>query len=135
MARINHIAVLVANLDDAMQLFNEVWGIGPSDIVTIEQQGIRTAAYNFENITVELMEPTRPDTAVGKSLEKRGPSIHHMAIEVDDARGRMDMLKSMGLQFTTDAPTTGLHDSLVCFLHPKGTFGILTEFVQPARDL
>jgi methylmalonyl-CoA/ethylmalonyl-CoA epimerase len=79
------------------------------------------------------MEPTRPDTAVGKSLEKRGPAIHHMAVEVDDVKGRMDALKGYGLSFTTDEPTHGMHDSLICFLHPKSTFGILTELVQTSK--
>jgi methylmalonyl-CoA/ethylmalonyl-CoA epimerase len=135
MARLNHIAVLVSNLDEAMTLFNEVWGQKPSDIVTLEHQGIRTAAYVFDNITVELMEPTRPDTAVGKSLEKRGPAIHHMAVEVDDLKSKMAYLKGAGLHFTTDEPTHGLHDSLICFLHPKSTYGILTELVQPSKAL
>jgi methylmalonyl-CoA/ethylmalonyl-CoA epimerase len=132
MPKINHIAVLVANLDEAMTLFNRVWGLEPSDIVTLEGQGIRTAAYEFDNIKVELMEPTNPEGAVGRSLEKRGPSIHHMAVEVDDVRGRMQSLKGSGLQFTTEDVSKGLHGSTICFLHPKSTFGILTELVEPA---
>lgn len=133
MAKINHIAVLVANLDEAMGLFNKVWGIEPHDIVTLEHQGIRTAAYKFDNLTVELMEPTSPDSVVGKSLEKRGPAIHHMAVEVEDINGKMQELKSCGLQFTTEEPSKGLHDSTICFLHPKSTYGILTELVEPAK--
>jgi len=133
MARLNHIAVLVANLDEAMKLFNEVWGIQPSDILTLEHQGIRTASYEFENVKVELMEPSSPDSVVAKSLEKRGPSIHHIAVEVDDVRQRMQALKAMGLQFTTDEPSEGIHGTTICFLHPKSTFGILTELVQPPK--
>jgi methylmalonyl-CoA/ethylmalonyl-CoA epimerase len=133
MPKINHIAVLVANLDGAMTLFNRVWGLEPSDIVTLKEQGIRTAAYEFDNIKVELMEPTNPEGAVGRSLEKRGPSIHHMAVEVEDVRGRMQSLKGSGLQFTTEDVSKGLHGSTICFLHPKSTFGILTELVEPAE--
>ena len=132
MPKINHIAVLVGNLDEAMTLFNRVWGLEPSDIVTLQEQGIRTAAYEFDNLKVELMEPTNPEGAVGRSLEKRGPSIHHMAVEVDDVRGRMKSLKGSGLQFTTEDVSKGLHGSTICFLHPKSTFGILTELVEPA---
>ena len=134
MARINHIAVLVANLDEAMELFNKVWGIEPTEVVTIEAQGIRTAAYNFDNVLVELMEPTRPDTAVGRSLEKRGTGIHHMAVEVHDVRSCMQSFKDAGLSFTTDEPSKGLHGSTICFLHPKSTFGVMTELVELAKD-
>ena len=134
MAKLNHIAVLVANLDEAIALFSKVWGLDPLRIITLENQGIRTAAYEFENILVELMEPVNPASAVGKSLEKRGPGIHHMAIEVDDVVARMDTLKADGLAFTTEAPSKGLHDSLICFLHPKSTYGILTELVQPVNE-
>lgn len=133
MARVNHVAILVADLDAAMELFSDVWGIAPADIVTLEHQGIRTAAYDFDNLTIELMEPYGEESVVRRSLEKRGPQIHHIAVEVRSARDRMQELKAKGLVFTTEEPTKGMYDSLVCFLHPKSTFGILTELVQPAE--
>jgi methylmalonyl-CoA/ethylmalonyl-CoA epimerase len=134
MPRLNHIAVLVASVDEAARLFTNVWGLEPADIVILEKQGIRTATYRFDNITVELMEPYGDDSVVARSLEKRGPGIHHMAVEVDDVASRMDALKADGLSFTTDAPSVGLDDTLVCFLHPKSTMGILTELVQPPKE-
>jgi methylmalonyl-CoA epimerase len=134
MARLNHIAILVENLDEAIMLFNDVWGAEPHDIVTLERQGIRTAAYQFDNITVELMEPFGETSTVRKALEKRGPQIHHLAVEVADVKSRMDALRAKGLQFTSEEPSRGLHDSLICFMHPKSTFGILTELVEPAKD-
>jgi len=134
MAKLNHIAILVADVDEAMKLFNQVWGIEPTAVHTLEKQGIRTAAYEFDNIMVELMEPHGDDSQMRKALEKRGPGIHHMAIEVDDVQGRMDKLKNEGLRFTSEDPSKGLNDSLICFLHPKSTAGILTELVQPAKE-
>ena len=134
MPRLNHIAILVENLDEAVPLFNNVWNVEPSEIVTLEHQGIRTAAYEFDNITIELMEPYGEDSVVRKSLEKRSAQIHHMAVEVDDIKNRMDLLTEKGLRFTSGEPSKGMHDSLICFLHPKSTFGILTELVQPAKD-
>ncbi len=134
MAKLNHIAVLVENLDDAIGLFNKVWDLEPTHVLTLENQGIRTATYEFENIMVELMEPHGEDSPVAKALEKRGGGIHHMAIEVDDVRARMDSLKADGLRFTSDEPSTGVGDSLICFLHPKSTHGILTELVQPSKE-
>ncbi len=134
MAKLNHIAVLVADVDEAMDLFNKVWGIEPTGIHTLEKQGIRTATYEFDNIMVELMEPHGDDSMMKKALEKRGPGIHHMAVEVDDVQSRMDALINEGLRFTSENPTLGLNDSLICFLHPKSTAGILTELVEPAKE-
>ncbi len=134
MPTLNHIAVLVPSVDEAVSTFSKVWGLEPHEIVTIEKQGIRTATYRFDNIVVELMEPYGENSVVAKSLEKKGPCIHHMAVEVDDAPGRMASLKADGLQFTTNEPSMGLGDSMVCFLHPKCTHGILTELVQPAKE-
>jgi methylmalonyl-CoA/ethylmalonyl-CoA epimerase len=134
MPKLNHIAVLVADLDEAIKLFNKVWGLEPSGIHTLEKQGIRTATYEFDNILVELMEPYGDSSTVGKALEKRGPGIHHMAVECDDVSTLMKKLKDDGLRFTTEEPAVGLNDSLICFLHPKSTHGILTELVQPAKE-
>ena len=134
MAKLNHIAVLVADLDEAMKLFNKVWGIEPTGIHILEKQGIRTAAYEFDNILVELMEPYGEDSLMAKALEKRGPGIHHMAVEEDEVAARMEAFKADGLRFTSEEPSLGLNDSLICFLHPKSTFGILTELVQPAKE-
>ena len=134
MAKLNHIAVLVADLDEAVKLFTKVWNLEPSGIHTLENQGIRTATYEFDNILIELMEPYGENSVIRKSLEKRGPGIHHMAVEEDDVAVRMATLRAEGLRFTSEEPSLGLNDSLICFLHPKNTFGILTELVQPAKE-
>ena len=134
MPRVNHIALLVENVDEAMHLFSKIWGLEPTHIVALENQGVRTATYEFENLMVELMEPYGAESPVAKSLEKRGPGIHHMAVEVTDVAARISELKDLGLRFTTDEPTVGVGGSKICFLHPKGTFGILTELVQPPKE-
>jgi len=133
MPKVNHIAVLIENLDDAVGTFTDVWGLEPTEIVAIEEHGIRTAVFNFDNLIVELMEPTGPDTSTAKQLAKKGPCIAHMSIESNDIVARMEFLKMKGLQFTTNGPLLGLHDSLIAFLHPKSTHGILTEITQPAE--
>jgi len=134
MAKLNHLAVLVENLDEAIPLFNKVWGLEPEHIVILEDHGIRTAAYVFENILIELIEPYGEKSGMRKTLEKRGPGIHHVAVEVDDLKARMDALKADGLRFTAEEPTEGYGGHLITFLHPKSTFGILTELVQPKKE-
>jgi len=134
MPKLNHIAVLVEDVDSASQLFSKIWGLEPTHVITVDSQGVRTATYEFDNIMVELMEPYGDESPVARSLAKRGPGIHHMAVEVDDVASRMKALKDMGLRFTSEEPSTGVGGARICFLHPKGTYGILTELVQPAEE-
>jgi methylmalonyl-CoA/ethylmalonyl-CoA epimerase len=134
MAKLNHIAVLVENLDEAVATFNKVWGIEPEHIVLLEDHGIRTAAYHFDNILVELMEPSGPDSGMAKTLEKRGACIHHMAIDTNAIDEKMDDLKKAGFKFTSEKPSLGYGGNMICFLHPKSTGGILTELVEMKRS-
>jgi len=134
MAKLNHIAILVENLDEAVPVFNKVWGLEPDHIVNLEDHGIRTAAYHFENIMVELMEPLGENSGMRKTLDKRGPGIHHAAVEIDDLKSKMDSLKEDGMRFTSDEPAVGYGGNLITFLHPKSTHGILTELVQLKKE-
>ena len=134
MAKLNHIAILVENLDESVKTFNKIWGIEPEHIVLLEDHGIRTAAYHFDNILVEVMEPSGPESGMAKTLEKRGPGIHHIAIETDAIKQKMDDLKAAGIRLTKDDPTEGYGGHMICFLHPKSTDGILTELVEPKKE-
>jgi methylmalonyl-CoA/ethylmalonyl-CoA epimerase len=131
MPNLNHIAVLIENLDEAMKTFNKIWGLEPDHIVVVADHGMRMASYHFDNIMIEVMEPYGENSGMAKALEKRGPGIHHIAIEADDVKARMDALKAEGFKFTSEEPTKGFNDTTICFLHPKSTFGILTELVKP----
>ena len=134
MAKLNHIAILVENLDEAVPVFNKIWGLEPEHIVDMEDHGIRTAAYHFENILVELMEPIGENSGMRKALDKRGPGIAHMAIETDDIKSKMVGLKDAGMRFTSEEPSVGYGGNLITFLHPKSTHGILTELVQLKKE-
>ena len=79
---------------------------------------------------VELLEPLGPDTSVGKFLAKRGPGMHHIAIEVADIRGSLAELKSRGVRLIDETPRVGAGGCLVAFIHPSSTNGVLLELVQ-----
>jgi methylmalonyl-CoA/ethylmalonyl-CoA epimerase len=79
---------------------------------------------------VELMEPTRPDSPVGKFLARRGEGLHHVAFEVEDLEAAMARLKSSGARLVDEEPKVGLGGTRTAFVHPKGAFGVLTELVE-----
>lgn len=79
---------------------------------------------------IELLEATRPDSPIAKFIEKKGEGIHHIAFAVDDIRAEMRRLQAEGFQLLNEEPKPGADNKLVCFLHPKGTNGVLIELCQ-----
>jgi methylmalonyl-CoA/ethylmalonyl-CoA epimerase len=133
--RIHHIGIAVPTLDDGAAIWGED-GIGLSeegreDVVSART---RVAMFPVGESRIELLEPMGDDSAVGISLAKRGPGIHHICFEVDDIEAEMTRMRGLGMRFTTDAPTPGAHGSRVAFLHPKDTGRVLielNEFAEP----
>jgi methylmalonyl-CoA/ethylmalonyl-CoA epimerase len=83
---------------------------------------------------MELLEPTEPDSPVAKFIEKRGEGLHHLAFTVEDIQARIAELKESGLRMIDDAPRPGAHHTQIAFLHPKSSFGVLTELCEPAES-
>ena len=84
---------------------------------------------------IELVQPTRPDSSVGKFLEKRGEGFHHVAFQVEDLEGTLKELKENGVELIDEEPRIGVGRTRMAFVHPKGAFGVLTELVElPERD-
>jgi len=80
---------------------------------------------------LELLESTSPDGHIAKFIEKRGQGVHHIALEVDDIQAELDNLKAKGIQLINEKPYRNAHQELVAFVHPKSTYGVLIELVQP----
>ena len=83
---------------------------------------------------IELLEPTDPESAVAKFLEKRGEGLHHVAYTVDDIKARISELQESGLRMIDQQPRPGAHHMQIAFMHPKSTFGVLTELCEPAAS-
>ena len=96
----------------------------------IAEQGVRVAMLAIGETHIELLEALRPDSPVGKFLSKRGPGIHHIAVEVDDIVISLAELKSKGARLIDEAPRVGAGGCLVAFVHPSSTDGVLLELVQ-----
>jgi methylmalonyl-CoA/ethylmalonyl-CoA epimerase len=130
--RIDHVGVAVDDLDAAIALHQESFGMPLVHREVVEQQGVEAVLLDVGESHVELLAPLGPDTPVGKFLSKRGPGLHHVAYGVDDIDAALEQARAAGLRLIDEQPRTGIRDSRVAFLHPASTGGVLTEIVQAA---
>lgn len=123
---LDHVAVAVASLNDALGIYELVSGHPGSAPETLEAQGVRVAFCG----PVELLEPLGAETTVGRFLAKRGPGLHHIAYRSPDLQADLDALAARGVELIDRAPRPGARGHRVAFLHPRSTGGILVELVE-----
>jgi len=128
--KIDHIAIAVKNLDEALQLYDNLFGVKPSKIETIPQQGVKAALLPMgEGSEIELLEPIDPQSGVAKFIASRGEGMHHICLEVDNVDAELGSLANKGVQLIDKQGRPGLVGK-VGFLHPKSTKGVLIELAQ-----
>ena len=133
LARLDHIGVAVVDLDAAVTLYERDLAITLVHRETIADQGVEVVLLDVGENHVELLAPLAEDTPVGRFLAKRGPGIHHVAYQTSDIVAELARLKAAGIGLIDEQPRTGVRSSLVAFLRPASTGGVLTEIIQPAR--
>jgi methylmalonyl-CoA/ethylmalonyl-CoA epimerase len=131
--RIDHIGVAVSDLDAAIALHEQTYGMPLVHRETVESQGVEAALLDVGESHVELLRPLSGDSPVGKFLAKRGPGLHHVAYGVTDVAAALADLRDRGIRLIDPEPRTGIRGSRVAFLHPASSGGVLTEIVQPAE--
>ncbi|MEC8378779.1 MAG: methylmalonyl-CoA epimerase [Myxococcota bacterium] len=131
---LDHIAIAVPELQAAIKRFAEDFGLTFSGTEAVESAQTMTAFFPIDGTQIELIHPLDGQGPVQKSLEKRGPGLHHICFRTDDIDGDMTALKEKGYQFLSDGPTPGAHGSLVAFIHPKSAGGVLIELAQHQTD-
>jgi len=128
--KVDHMAIAVNNLDEALELYNKLFGLKPEKVETMTDQRVKAAILPVgEGSEIELIQPIDSDSGVAKFLEKRGEGIHHIAIEVDDIDQELKTLAEKGVDLIDKQARIGLAGR-VAFLHPKATRGVLIELVQ-----
>jgi len=132
-ARVDHIGVAVEDLDAAIALHVEAYGMAVAHREVVEEQGVEAVLLDVGENHVELLRPLSSETPVGRFLSKRGPGLHHVAYQVSDVQATLDTLRGSGLRLIDQAPRTGIRGSRVAFLHPDSSGGVLTEIVQPPK--
>jgi methylmalonyl-CoA/ethylmalonyl-CoA epimerase len=131
-SRIDHVGVAVAELEPALELYRDSFGLQLAHREVVEAQGVEAVLLDVGENHVELLAPLGPETPVGKFLARQGPGLHHVAYQVSDIDATLASLREAGLALIDERPRTGIRGSRVAFMHPRATGGVLTEIVEPA---
>jgi len=129
---VNHIGIAVRSIDAQRSFYEGVLGAVFESIEDVPDQKVRVGFFRIGDVRLELLEPTDPSSTVAAFLDKRGEGLHHVALTVDGIEARIAELKSSGVRMIDDMPRPGAHHMRIAFLHPKSTFGVLTELCEPA---
>jgi methylmalonyl-CoA/ethylmalonyl-CoA epimerase len=131
--RIDHIGVAVEDLDGAVALYSDSFGMREEHRETVADFGVEAVLLEVGDGHVELLAPLGLDTGVGRFLESRGPGLHHVAYQTDDIDSALESARAAGIELIDERPRTGIRSSRVAFLHPGSMGGVLTELVEPAH--
>lgn len=127
--KIDHIGIVVCDIQEALQVYETALGLPLSEIVPVPDQKVNVAFLPIGESNIELVQPTADDTGIAKFLEKRGEGIHHISIEVASIEAALTQLKEQGVQLIDEVPRQGAHGR-VAFIHPRGAHGVLIELIQ-----
>ena len=134
---IDHVGIAVADLDAAIDWYGSMFGLVATHTETNEEQGVREAMLSTPGdagAAVQLLAPLRPDSAIGKFLDRNGPGIQQMAYRVTDIDASCAALREKGARLLYDEPRQGTAGSRINFVHPKDAGGVLVELVEPAPE-
>jgi len=128
--KINHLGIATKGIDEALAFWSDALGLENVHTEIVEDQKVRVAMLPVGESRIELLEPTSDDSPISKFLEKRGGGIHHIALEVEDIKASLAILKQKGMLLIDESPRVGAEGCLVAFVHPSSTNGVLLELVQ-----
>ena len=131
--QISHVAVVVDDIDSALNFWHDGLGIEVTHVENLEEQKVRVAFLPMGESEIELVEPTTDDSGVARFLKKNGPGMHHICLEVDDIMASLDHLKTLGIRLINEEPIVGAGGKRVAFIHPESTQGVLVELYEPTR--
>ena len=132
--RLAHVGIAVRNVRDASSLFSKLLGVPAGGVEEVPGQKVKTIFLPTEGGTIELLEPTSPDSTIARFLERRGEGVHHLSFEVDDVMAEITRLERLGFVLVDKQPRPGVAGSRVAFLHPKSTSGVLIEICEKSNE-
>jgi methylmalonyl-CoA/ethylmalonyl-CoA epimerase len=131
---IHHVGVAVQDLEEAIATYERLFDARVEHRDALAEQGVEAASLLVGDSRVELLAPTGEDTPVGRFLARRGPGMHHVALETSDVEGTIRELESAGAELIDEQPRRGLHGLEVAFVHPGALHGVLTEVVSSGSE-
>jgi methylmalonyl-CoA epimerase len=134
--RIDHVAIIVRNIEQALSFYRDILGIVPSAIKEVPSEQVRIAFLPLggpQGSEIELVEPLNDSSSLAKFLEKRGEGLHHICLEVDDIEAALKEMQEKGAPVLDIQPRVAAEGRAI-FLHPKGTNGVLLELIEKARE-
>lgn len=130
MIKIEHIGIAVKDLAKSNELYTKLLGCSPYKLEEVLTEKVATSFFRTGESKIELLEAIGGEGPIAKFIESRGEGIHHIAFEVSDIRAEMKRLEEEGFVLLSKEPKPGADNKLVCFIHPKGTNGVLVELCQ-----
>tara|TARA_B100001179_G_C18511718_1_gene368817 strand:- start:225 stop:620 length:396 start_codon:yes stop_codon:yes gene_type:complete len=124
--KIDHIAIAVNDVEASAKVYQKALGIDEIEFETVESEGVKVAILHMENGRIELIQPTKDDSPIKKFLDKKGPGLHHIALETNNIEGEVERMEGCGVQFLGNI-RPGSAGTKVTFIHPKSLDGVLAE--------
>lgn len=128
--KINHVAVVVDDMEKALSFWRDALGMELHELRNVPAEKSQVAFLPLEGSEVELVEPTSDDSGIARYLDKRGPGMHHICLEVDDITGMLAQLQAKGVRLINEEPRTRADGKRYAFVHPECTSGVLVELYE-----
>lgn len=128
--QIEHIGIAVKNLEESIKYYENILGLKCYAVEEVKDQKVRTAFFMIGETKIELLETTEPSGPISKFIEKKGEGIHHIAFKVNNLENALIEAEAGGIQLIDKSPRPGAEGLNIAFLHPKSTFGVLTELCE-----
>lgn len=132
---IEHIGIAVKDLSAAISYYEDILGLRCYSIEEVKDQRVKTAFFKIGQTKIELLESTSSDGPIGKFIEKKGEGIHHIAFAVNNIEAQLVDAASNGIHLIDEKPRKGAEGLEIAFLHPRSTFGVLTELCENKKQL
>lgn len=130
---IEHIGIAVESLDEAIPYYEKTFGFKCYNIEEVKDQKVRTAFFKVGQTKIELLESTDPEGPIGKFIARKGQGVHHIAFAVDDLSENLKKLEQQDISLIDKKPRKGAEGLNIAFLHPRSTFGVLTELCEEPK--
>ena len=130
--KIDHIAIAVNDVEVSAKVYQKALGIDEIEFETVESEGVKVAILPMENGRIELIQPIKDDSPIKKFLDKKGPGLHHMALETENIQGEVERMEGCGVQFLGKV-RPGSAGTKVIFIHPKSLEGVLAELCSHTK--